>query len=285
MADSPRREAFEQEREMRESAAYVMGSTNSELDRLLLQCEDLRTEAVCLLEQIPFEPGWSAVDIGCGPLGILALLAERAGPAGRIAGVERERRFVEMARAELARRGLNHVEIIEADGVSSGLPHDSFDLVHERLVLLQQPDPVPILREMVALTRPGGYVLVEDIDEASWICHPPHPAYDALLDAFHAMIDAARIDVHLGRKLPGLLRQAGLEEVKATAFTGVSPLGDRRRTHLLTLVRPLRARITEAGVVDEQTLSRLVREVEEHLSKPETIVIRQLHCQAWGRKH
>jgi hypothetical protein len=45
MADSPRREAFEGEREMGESAAYVMGSTDSELDRLLLQCEELPPEA------------------------------------------------------------------------------------------------------------------------------------------------------------------------------------------------------------------------------------------------
>jgi SAM-dependent methyltransferase len=115
-----------------------------------------------------------------------------------------------MARAELARRGLNHVEIIEADGVSSGLSHDSFDLVHERLVLLQQPDPMPTLREMVALTRPGGYVLVEDIDEASWICHPPHPSYDALLDAFHAMIDAAG-ENHGGRQ-PNLVAKTWLTE-------------------------------------------------------------------------
>jgi SAM-dependent methyltransferase len=266
------------------SSDYVMGGEQSELDRLLLQCEDLRAEAVYLLDQVAPEAGWRAVDVGCGPLGILDVLAERVGPTGRVVGVERESRFVEMARAELTRRGLGRVEVIEGDATATGLPRSSFDLVHERLVLLQQPDPFPILQEMVALVRPGGYVMVEDIDEASWICHPPHPAYDALLDAFHTMLDRAGMDVHLGRKLPDLLRRVGLEEVTAEGHTGVSPLGDRRRMHLLALVGPLQSRLVQAGILDEVTVRELIEEVEAHLSRSDTVVIRQLHCQAWGRK-
>ena len=50
------------------------------------------------------------MDVGCGPIGILNLLSQRVGPHGSVVGVEREPRFVEMARAEIAKRGLMNTE-------------------------------------------------------------------------------------------------------------------------------------------------------------------------------
>jgi hypothetical protein len=34
------------------------------------------------LDQIRIQPGWRAIDVGCGPLGILHLLSERVGSSG-----------------------------------------------------------------------------------------------------------------------------------------------------------------------------------------------------------
>lgn len=78
--------------------------------------------------------------MGCGPAGILALLSELVGRDGEVIGLEREDRFVEMARAEVARRGLGNVTVVKGDALSAGLEHGSFDLVHERLVLVNVPE-------------------------------------------------------------------------------------------------------------------------------------------------
>jgi protein-L-isoaspartate O-methyltransferase len=51
-------------------------------------------------------------------------------------GLEREQRFVEMVRAEIVKRGLGNVTMIQADAINTGLEKGSFDLVHERLVLI-----------------------------------------------------------------------------------------------------------------------------------------------------
>jgi tRNA A58 N-methylase Trm61 len=79
------------------------------------------------------QPGWRAADIGCGPIGILDLLSARVGPSGAVVGVERESRFVEMARAEIATRRLANVSVKQADALNTELARGSFDLVHERL--------------------------------------------------------------------------------------------------------------------------------------------------------
>src|SRR5262245_41039114 len=108
---------------------YPLGGTSTERDRLLSQAKQYEPTANWLLDQVGVQEGWRAVDIGCGPIGILNLLSERVGPKGAVVGLEREQRFVEMARAEIARRGLGNVTMVQGDGLDTGLEKGSFDLV------------------------------------------------------------------------------------------------------------------------------------------------------------
>jgi precorrin-6B methylase 2 len=101
---------------MSEGTEYILGGTLTEQERLIAQAAGLTPEANMLLD---------AVDVGCGPIGILPLLVERVGVAGKVVGLERESRFVKMARSIMAERGLENVEIVEADANASGLASDS----------------------------------------------------------------------------------------------------------------------------------------------------------------
>jgi len=106
---------------MASSRSYPLGGTSTERDRLLSQAEQYEPTANWLLDQIGVQRGWRAVDIGCGPIGILDLLSQRVGPSGAVIGLEREQRFVEMARAEIAKRGLGNVTMVQGDALNTGL--------------------------------------------------------------------------------------------------------------------------------------------------------------------
>ena len=77
-----------------QSAAYVFGGTQTELERLLAKVDELKARARWFLDNLDIRPGSRVVDIGCGPMGILNLLSDRVGPYGEVIGVERETRFV-----------------------------------------------------------------------------------------------------------------------------------------------------------------------------------------------
>ena len=65
---------------MAELSPYVLGTqVTTEGERLLQQSRALERETRWLLDRIGVQPGWRAVDVGCGPLGILNLLAKRVG--------------------------------------------------------------------------------------------------------------------------------------------------------------------------------------------------------------
>jgi tRNA A58 N-methylase Trm61 len=86
------------------SAAYPLGGSEVEKQRLLVQAKTYEPIANALLDQVGIKEGWRAVDIGCGPIGILDLLSPRVGATGKVVGVERESRFVAMAEQEIAKR-------------------------------------------------------------------------------------------------------------------------------------------------------------------------------------
>jgi cyclopropane fatty-acyl-phospholipid synthase-like methyltransferase len=95
------------------SAEYVLGGSDAERARLRAQAEDHEASARWLLREAGVAPGWRVLDVGCGPAGILALLSELVGHDGEVIGLEREDRFVEMARAEVAQRGLGNVTVVK----------------------------------------------------------------------------------------------------------------------------------------------------------------------------
>jgi SAM-dependent methyltransferase len=269
---------------MAAATAYFLGGTDDERDRLLRQGEGLQREARWLLDRLDVRPGWRVVDVGCGPLGLLELFAERVGDRGHVVGVEREPRFAAMARTLLAQRQVAGVEVVCADAQAADLPAGSFDLAHERLVLITQPHPEQLLARMVALVRPGGVVAVQDVDQVSWLCYPPHPAWEALQRAFWAVCRARGIDPFLGRRLPELLRAGGLTEVDVAVHAAVDRPGEYRRTHMLALLESLRDQVLALGVLSAGDLAAALAAVRRHLDQPTTLVVRELLFQAWGRK-
>lgn len=268
----------------RSSASYPLGETQSELARLLMQAQVHEPQANWLLDQIGIQSGWRAVDIGCGPIGILDLLSERVGPRGAVVGLERESRFADMARAEIIRRGLNNVEVVEGDALNSGLKNGSFDLVHERLVMINVSARDAFLSEMLSLLRPGGTVLLEDFDNVSYLCQPSHPSWDVLLNAFLTVFHAGGGDGFIGRRLPELLRTAGIQNVQVKVSISTPMLGDYRRTHLISLIDSVHDKVIAMKLLDWTELRRHRDALLRHLSDPATTIIDKLLVQSWGQK-
>lgn len=266
------------------TTSYVLGYSPEEHARLARQANLNREGAVALLDRIGVQPGWRVADLGCGPVGILELLAERVGPTGSVVGLDQAAQTVALARAFVAGQGLTNVRVEEGDAGATGLPRASFDLVHARLVLCHTPDPQRILTEMVALIRPGGMVAVQDIDATASFCEPPHPAYETLMNAYQALLHEQGQDARIGRRLFGLLRSAGLADVDMIARSQVLRAGTGAQAQLPNIIRSVGARLVARGYFTEAALVAQLADLEAHLAAPDTITLTATMFQAWGHK-
>jgi SAM-dependent methyltransferase len=268
------------------SASYLFGASLTEQQRLVDQAQALEPGARWLLDHIRIEDGWRAADIGCGPIGILNLLSERVGPCGAVIGIEREQRFADMARSEIENRGLKNVSILQGDALSANQDGGSFDLVHERLVVMNVPESnqIALVEQMVALLKPGGTIALQDYDRVSHVCYPEHPSWTILLAACTEAFRASGGNVATGRTLPWLLRSAGVRDVNTKVHVRTVDVGDSQRTLHLAMMESMHDNILALGRFSEREFTEHKKALLQHLSDPETLLIDRLLVQAWGRK-
>ena len=93
----------------RRGPRYLLGHSKPEQRRLRRQAEELRQESNSLFDRIGLRSGGRAIDIGCGPQGVLDLLSERVGSTGLVVGIERDDKSVVAARQFVADRALRNV--------------------------------------------------------------------------------------------------------------------------------------------------------------------------------
>jgi len=263
---------------------YLLGHSANEEERLRRQPHELAPDSRRLLDQLDIRPGDQAIDVGCGPQGILDLLSERVGPKGTVVGLERSESTVRLARKFVAERQLRNVEVLEADAKSTGLPRDSFDVVHARLVLVNVPEPQRVVEEMIALARPGGVIASHEADWGAFLCNPPSRAWDRLLEVFLAYSRNNGIDLFVGRKTHQMFRAAGLTDIQVDPVIHVYPPGNNRRNILCDFLENVKDRILAERLMTEAEFHEQLTELKLHLHDTDTLVISHLFVQVWGRK-
>jgi SAM-dependent methyltransferase len=198
--------------------------------------------------------------------------------------LERSDESVNLARRFVAERNLANVQVLHADARQTTLPRGTFDLATARLVLVNVPRPEEVVAEMVALVRLGGVVAFHEVDWIANACDPPLPAWNRLVDL---MVSYSRIngnDLFIGRRVPRMLREAGLVDVRINPLIHVPPPGHGRRMLLLELVENLRERVLSQKLIEEGELDESMAVLRRHLEDPNTVVVFSLYFQAWARK-
>jgi hypothetical protein len=112
----------------------------------------------------------------------------------------------------------------------------------------------------------------------------PLDAWTNLVGLLETYSEKNGIDPFIGRKLPRLLRDAGLTEVRVNPIIHIYPPGHGRRNILLDFAENLSERILAQGLVGERELTEMKVTLGKHLANPDTLVVSHLFFQVWGRK-
>lgn len=269
---------------MTEADTYLLGRSSQEEERLRKQVQDLEGEARWLLDRLQIRPGARAIELGCGPRGVLELLSERVGPSGTVVGLDQNEGFVASAREYVAEQQLLNVEVVQGDARATNLPRGSFDVVFCRLLLVNVPQPEQVAQEMVSLLRPGGVIASHEADYLPHRCDPPSPAWDRLFEIFQAYTRAKGVDLFVGRRMQRMLRDAGIVELQVNPVIHVYPHGHNRRSIFLDFVENTRDALVREGFARDEELNELTQDLRRHLDDPTTLVVSHLFFQVWGRK-
>jgi ubiquinone/menaquinone biosynthesis C-methylase UbiE len=188
---------------------YVLGHSESELDRLIRQSAlygDLTRHTLGLAGLCP---GMHVLDVGCGAGDVSLLAASMVGEAGSVLGVDQNADALEMARSRAAAAGLTNVAFEQAD--VTRLPYAGrFDAVIGRFVLIYVADPVVAVKAFASYLKPGGLLYSQEMVEPKAFSGAPIPLFDEALRVVNGTFARAGLDLYIGLRVPGFYRAAGL---------------------------------------------------------------------------
>jgi ubiquinone/menaquinone biosynthesis C-methylase UbiE len=265
-------------------AGYIFAQAPNEVDRLQSWARSWEAETEALLDQIQVHPGWHAIDLACGPLGIIGPLSRRVGASGRVVASDLNPGMLSAARSYAEENGLKNIEFVEANSYQSNLPRAAFDLVHSRFMFAPLGQDDVLLDEMIALTRPGGIVASQESDESGYVCYPPQPAWERLKQITVEAFARGGGDYSAGRRTYDLFRRAGLENVQARAACLALPHGHPYRFWPIESALAFRPRFLEWGLITASELDHLLQECERIARDAETFLTSFVVMQVWGRK-
>ena len=257
---------------------YLLANQPTELERLRLQSLVWEPTGRGLLSKVGAGSGGRALDVGCGAMGWLRILSEWVGPSGQVVGADIDESMLNAARSFLEEEGIANVELVVDDLFDSELEPQSFDLVHARYQIAplgRGPEQVASHRQLI---KPGGLLVLEEWDLASWHFNPPAPAAERLIRLLSEIF--AGLGGEAGRGLPEQLREIGIEEPGIDAHVIALKPGHPYLRLPLQFSVALESRLLET--LSEDELATLRREAEAELAEPGRWGTTFTLIQSWG---
>jgi arsenite methyltransferase len=157
-------------------------------------------------------PADRVIDVGCGPGFYVSELLAVVGPQGLVVGVDPSRDMLAVAAQRAA--GNANVELHQGTATALPVPDESCDRALSVQVFEYVDDVPAALREIRRVLRPGGRLVLWDVDwgTVSW-----HAGDRDLMERALAAFDRHLVHPSLPRTLSADLRDAGFEDVQMEA--------------------------------------------------------------------
>jgi SAM-dependent methyltransferase len=260
---------------------YALATGSAAVRRLHVLHDVYAPVGLQMLFEAGIREGMKVADFGCGVGVVTRMLAEIVGPAGSVTGIDVNSQQLAEARRWCESYGLTNTFFVAADATHTGLPRQSFDLVYCRFLLLHLPDPIACLREMRAVLRPGGILVVEDGDLASATSMPP-TATDAFADLFSRFGPMRGLDYSLSNKLYHMVIAAGFSEVGIHIHQPALTEGVNRSL-MKWSVEEAGPTFVDSGIITSEELTRTLAEMQDAIDDPEVLILAPRMSVVWGR--
>ncbi|HYZ92058.1 MAG TPA: methyltransferase domain-containing protein [Actinomycetota bacterium] len=232
------------------------------------------------IDKLGISAGWRCLEVGAGSGTMTAWLAERVAPGGSVVAGDIDTRFL---------AGLEHpaIETRQLDITSGEIEKDAFDLVYARMVLMHLPDSGKHLATMAAAVRPGGWLLVQDVDlgylESRHSTNYTWPVSNRRFavrtaKALNALLSMTGASTSSVREHPRRLFELGLEDIGAESVIRMEH-GDPNGTFRKAYDRVKDYLVQYAGFPQEDAEQRL-----RQMDDPKFTFSTGPMVSAWGRR-
>ena len=266
---------------MSEPARYVIRGGVAGRERLRTLARVMAASTSSLLDRLGELTGMRCLDAGCGGGDVTRELARRAGPGGRVLGVDVDDTKIALARSEAEADGVTNVEFRRARVGGDDL-EGPLDLVYSRFLLTHLPDPHAAVAQFHRLLRPGGLIALEDIDFSGYFVYPESAAHRRFVDLYCGAVRHNGADPDIGPKLPLLVKRHQFTDVGVSVSQPIGLHGDVKLITPMTMENIADA-VVGAGLASAEEVASLVQQLYADAADPDTLAGMPRVVQVWAR--
>jgi SAM-dependent methyltransferase len=225
------------------------------------------------IERLGIAPGWHCLEVGAGAGSVARWLADRVGPEGRVLATDLDLSLLGGPRAP-------NLDIVRHDVTTDELRPEAFDLVHIRWVLHHLPEPDRVVERLVRALRPGGRLLVEELDRFPVAASPSAPFVELAEACMRAIERRSGGSYGWARALPAKLEARGLVARGADLDVPVVIGGSERARFLQLSYLQVRHHVIADGALTEAAFDAALR----LLGEPGFVGYSSATVAAWGQE-
>jgi ubiquinone/menaquinone biosynthesis C-methylase UbiE len=154
--------------------------------------------------------GAEVLSVGCGPGVILREMVELR-KSIKVTGLDVSADRIQEAKER--HRGVQAMSFVRGDAHAMEFPSNRFDLVYSRMLIEYLKDKQQAVREMVRVCRPGGTVLLQDLDGQLLWHYPEDVGLQRNSEKVVSALAATGFDPFVGRKLFSFAQKAGMQHI------------------------------------------------------------------------
>jgi SAM-dependent methyltransferase len=207
-------------------------------------------------------------------------IAGLVSPGGRVVGWDIDETKLELARREAEEREFRNVEYRLSD-LRQSEAASGFDVVYTRFLLTHLSDPAGVLARLRQAARPGGVVIIEDVDFTGMFCHPYSAAFRRLIEFYTQAAQRRGCDPNIGLRLPGLLLDAGFESIQVNVVQPAGIDGEVKLIFAITMEN-IADSVVADGISERIEVDRVIAKLYELARDRRTFVSHPRVVQAWG---
>jgi ubiquinone/menaquinone biosynthesis C-methylase UbiE len=182
-----------------------------------LEAKTDRAVTLRRLEWAGLGPGMRALDAGAGTGAVSRLMSELVGDSGEVVALDFSIDRLKYGQQLAESAPAANVRFVAGDLSALPLCAECFDFVYSQLVFQYLRNPDEVVQGLAKLVRPGGKLVIADVDGYGFFHYPLSPELENALRHLETAL-SSYFDVFAGRKLYHRFRRAGLQPLRVEMF-------------------------------------------------------------------
>ena len=144
-------------------------------------------------------------------------------------------------------------------------------------------DPLGLVQACSSALRPGGVLIVEDIDYRGCFTWPEHPGFQRSCTLYETVVRRRGGDPHIGARLPIVLADGNFEHIGMRVVQLMATEGEIKLIHPITL-QTIGDAVVQDGLLTREALDALIDELYALAGDPRSVIGLPRIVQTWGRR-